>query len=151
MKVARMYTTAVLPTREHPTDAGIDLYVDCMREDLKVVIPPHSFGIVHTGITVEIEEGYVGLVWPKGSSNYLIGGGVVDSAYQGEILVKVFNILPNNLIFKHGDPVAQLLIQPVVVTPVEEVSYKEIHKVKSERGDTGGIVEQTKKPTYVQG
>ena len=42
-------------------------------------------------MTVEIPAGYVGLVKPKGRNDHLLGAGVVDAGYQGEILVKVVN------------------------------------------------------------
>lgn len=137
IRIARLRAGAILPTRSHPTDAGLDIYAA-----QAIVIPPHSFAIVPTGITVEIPSGYVGLLKPRGRSNHLLGAGVVDAGYQGEILVKVVNVTDQPLEFNRGDAVGQLVILPVVTPAVLEVDPSEIHAEKSSRGESGGIVAQ---------
>ena len=52
IKAARLQDNAILPTRKHPDDAGIDFYA--VEEK---VIPPHGTEVVGTGITVEIPQG----------------------------------------------------------------------------------------------
>lgn len=137
IRMARVRPGALLPTRKHPADAGLDLYAATTLS-----IPPHSASIVPTGITVEIPEGYVGLVKPKGRNDHLLGAGVVDAGYQGEILVKVVNPFARPLEITAGDAIAQLIILPVVTPAVEEVSPEEIHTHPSSRGATGGIITQ---------
>jgi len=137
IRIARLRPQALLPTRKHPADAGLDFYAVAAVE-----IPPHSFSIVPTGVTVEIPEGFVGLLKPKGRANHLLGAGVVDAGYQGEILVKVANVTDVPLRFEAGEAVGQLVIVPVLTPVVEEVSAEEIHVDKSTRGGAGGIVEQ---------
>jgi dUTP pyrophosphatase len=137
LRIARLRPDAILPTRKHAADAGLDLYAV-----EQVVLPPHSFGIVPTGITIDIPAGVVGLVKPKGRSNHLLGAGVVDAGYQGEILVKVANPLDQALTFQPGDAVGQLVLLPVLTPQVEEVNLDEVHREASTRGGTGGIVEQ---------
>ena len=140
LRIARLRPDAVLPTRKHPNDAGIDLYaVDADT------IPPHGFGILKTGVTIEIPGGYVGLLKPKGRHDHLLGAGVVDAGYQGEILIKVANPSPIPLEIPAGMAIAQLLILPVLTPAVEEVSPQEIHPQESARGNSGGIVSQAKK------
>lgn len=137
LHVARLRADARLPTRKHPEDAGLDFYA---AETTRIA--PFSFGIVPTGITVHIPAGLVGLLKPKGRSNHLIGAGVVDAGYQGEILIKVANPTAEELVFQPGDAVGQLLLIPVVTPPVEELSLEEIHRQRSPRSGSGGIVEQ---------
>jgi len=137
IRIARLQPEAVLPTRKHPADAGLDVYAVAAVE-----IPPHSFSIVPTGVTVEVPEGFVGLLKPKGRANHLLGAGVVDAGYQGEILVKVVNVTDVPLRFGAGEAVGQLVIVPVLTPAVEEVSAEEIHVHKSTRGGAGGIVDQ---------
>ena len=136
IKIAKLHETnqVVLPNRKHPTDAGIDLYAYG-----NYTIPRHGWRSVYTGVTIELPKGCVGLIWPKSSSLYLVGAGVIDQDYQGEIIVKLFNTTNIDHVVSHGDPVAQLLIQPVLTPEVVEVSNAQIHKVPTERGDTGGI------------
>ena len=137
LRVARVRPNATLPGRKHPEDAGIDLYA---AEETSV--PPHSFSIVPTGVTMDIPPGTVGLLKPKGRSNHLLGAGVVDAGYQGEILIKVANPTAEMLVFKPGDAVGQMLLIPVLMPQVTEVSAEEIHAQRTQRGGSGGIVEQ---------
>jgi dUTP pyrophosphatase len=88
---------------------------------------------------VEIAEGYFGLLKPKGKNDHLVGAGVVDAGYQGEILVKVINPYDRPLVFPGGAPIAQLLVLPIVTPQVEEVDPGRIHITASQRGGTGGI------------
>jgi dUTP pyrophosphatase len=137
IRIARLRPDAVLPTRKHPADAGLDVYAV-----EPVAIAPHSFAIVPTGVTVEIPDGYVGLLKPKGRSNHLLGAGVVDAGYQGEILVKVANPTDQTVVFGPGDAVGQLVILPLITPAVEEVEQAVIHTQKTTRGGAGGIVSQ---------
>jgi len=137
IKIAKIDPNAVLPTRKHHSDAGLDIYANS-----DFIIPPHSSSIITTGITIEIDEGFVGLLKPKGRNNHLLGAGVVDAGYQGEILVKVVNISENPMSIQSGDAIGQLLIVPIYTPSVMEVSLNEIHENDSSRRNTGGIVDQ---------
>ena len=132
IQVKRIDENAKIPTRKFPTDAGMDVYA--LNDEC---IFPHSFKIVKTGVTCEFPEGTVIFVWPKSRAEFLIGAGVIDSNYQGEILIKVFNVSNESLHIKKGQGIAQLVITPVLTPFIEEVD--EIHNDKTERGDTGGI------------
>ncbi len=141
IRIARLRPDAMLPTRKHPADAGLDVYaVDA------VTVAPRSFAIVPTGITIEIPDGYVGLLKPKGRNNHLLGAGVVDAGYQGEILVKVANLTDQPVVFEPGDAVGQLVILPVLTPAVEEVEQAVLHTQKTTRGGAGGIVSQHTAP-----
>jgi dUTP pyrophosphatase len=134
IKVARLYKDATIPTRKHSMDAGMDLY--CMKS---FQVLPHNITVVHTGIIIEIPKGFVGLIKPKGANMHLVGSGVVDAGYQGEILVKIANTKEHVLSYDKGYPIAQLLIIPIVTPEIVEVNLEDILEVKTERGDTGGI------------
>jgi dUTP pyrophosphatase len=137
IKIAKIDPNAFLPSRKHPADAGLDIYANC-----HIIIEPHSTSIVSTGITLEITSGFVGLLKPKGRNNHLLGAGVVDAGYQGEILVKVANISDHPLKIKPGDAIGQLLILPILTPEVLEVDPAQIHNENTSRGNTGGIVDQ---------
>jgi len=128
---------AIIPSRKNTTDAGIDLY--CNGD---YVISPNSFKIISTGIKVELPSGFLGLIKPKGNSNHLVGSGVIDESYQGEVLVKVFNVLSEQITFTHGTPFAQLVLIPTIYPIILEVKDGELFSSESNRGNSGGIVSQ---------
>jgi dUTP pyrophosphatase len=125
---------ACLPTRKHPEDAGLDVYAYG-----NTTVWPFSSKVLRTGITIEIPRGYVLQAWPKGKSEHLVGAGIIDAGYQGEILVKIFNPTWKPVRLGHGDALAQLVLIPVETPAPVEVGSNDIHKEQSARGATGGI------------
>ncbi len=134
LRFARLSDDAFLPARKHPTDAGVDL-----RASQSVEIPPFSAARVPTGLTFDIRPDFMLLAKPKSGSNFLLGAGVIDPGYQGEILIKVINYTPQPITIQRGDPVAQVVQVRIFTEALEEVNPAEIHAVKSERGADGGI------------
>jgi dUTP pyrophosphatase len=133
VKFKKLDPEAKAPTRKHPTDAGMDVY--SLEE---TVIPPHSHRVMKTGVTFDFPENTVVFAWPKSRNEHVVGAGVIDCSYQGEILIKVINPYNYALQISKHTGIAQLVITPVLYPVVEEAN--EIHEIKSERGDTGGIV-----------
>lgn len=122
------------PVRKHETDAGIDCYArDCqINWETGIVKYP-------LGFSMEIPDGYVGLVFPRSSvkdktlclANCV---GVVDSSYRGEV-VAVFRITDRSKreLYPIGDRVCQIIIMPypkVDINVVDELS-------STERGEGG--------------
>ena len=142
MKVVKLDNNATVPTRKHPTDAGLDFYSLHTR-----IIPPNGTAILQTGIAIDIPVGYFGLLKPKGGSDFSIGAGVVDAGYQGEILVKVINHHTFAVPIYSGEAIAQLVVVPILTPNVEQVSYEEFQHT-TDRGATGGIVTQLKTATF---
>jgi dUTP pyrophosphatase len=120
LKVKKLDLSARLPLRAHPGDAGVDLYA---LE--RTIVGPGQRTAVKTGISVEIPEGYVGLVWDKSGLAIKNGlktlGGVIDAGYRGEILIGMINLGTTEYIFEAGHKVAQLLIQKIELCDVKEV------------------------------
>jgi dUTP pyrophosphatase len=84
---------------------------------------------VHTGISIEIPEGYVGLIWDKSSISFNQGlkimGGVIDSSFRGEIVMSLFNTTDKEQMIKKDHKIAQMLIQKFEdcdIVEVEELS-----------------------------
>ena len=139
IKVYKKHKDATLPTRKHPEDAGLDLY--CL-EDISLL--SNSISVHRTGISLVIPPGFFGLIKPKGGSNHLVGAGVVDENYRGEILVKLVN--PNeysNLNFVKGSAIAQIIIVPVIYPTPLEIDYDPEKKLSTTRGSSGGIWDST--------
>jgi dUTP pyrophosphatase len=124
----------LLPTRKNPTDAGLDLY-----SNRNIFLRPHEPVIIPTGIKVELPENTFGLLKPKSRHSFLIGGGVVDEAFRGEILVRVIPFEAGYV--KVGDPIAQLIVLPVLYPRVEQVKSLS----ETPRGEDGGINRELEK------
>ncbi len=111
---------AVLPTRAHPDDAGLDLYA---LEDAELA--PGEGKVVRTGVAVAIPQGHAGLICDRSSlarRGLKTAGGVIDAGYRGELGVVLWNISGRKELLKRGERVAQLLIVPAATPAVREVS-----------------------------
>jgi dUTPase len=145
VRFALISETATPPSRNNITDAGIDLYLDLLKQGITTIdLYPNAVQIFHTGVKVCIPRGHVGWIANKGRADYLIGGGIIDQEYQGEILVKVINVTNDILTFNHRDPIAQLLIIPCITPKILITDSASLYENESDRGEGGGIVRQTK-------
>ncbi|MBP6060923.1 MAG: dUTP diphosphatase, partial [Candidatus Pacebacteria bacterium] len=110
LKVKKLNSEAKLPTHGHPGDAGMDFFT---IDD--VVFPPGQRTRVHTGLSVEIPEGFVGLMWDKSSVSFNMGlkvlSGVIDAGYRGELIMCLLNTSDKEVFIPKGHKVAQMLIQ----------------------------------------
>lgn len=84
IKAKKLTDTAVMPTRHHPTDAGLDLF-----GDEEVTIKYGETVVVQTNIAIEIPPGYVGDVRPRSgltlNTSLRVHYGTLDSGYRGSI------------------------------------------------------------------
>jgi dUTP pyrophosphatase len=122
LAVQRLRPDAVLPVRQHPGDAGLDL---CCVEPVR--LGPGERASVATGLAVAIPEGFAGLVTPRSGLAARHGvtlvntPGVVDAGYRGELRVLLLNTdREATFAAAAGERVAQLLIVPVALPLVAE-------------------------------
>ena len=115
IKFKRLSDNAVLPSKAHPTDAGLDLTCTSITSEVNEC---GQFVLVyHTGIAVEIPVGYVGLIFQRSSvykkSLTLTNAvAVIDSGYRGELILKFKNTSGDSIpaVYNIGDRIAQLVI-----------------------------------------
>lgn len=122
---------AIMPTRAHSEDAGIDLY---SRE--KQIVPARESAIFDTGVHIEIPCGYVGMVKSKSGLNVKNGlttEGVIDAGYTGSIVVKIYNNSGLDYTVNAGDKITQLVILPIITPELNLVE----EFAKTERGADG--------------
>lgn len=137
LKVKKLHKEAKLPTKGHPGDAGIDFYaID------EVVFPPHTQQRVHTGVSIEIPEGYVGLIWDKSSISFNQGlkvmGGVIDSCFRGELVMSLYNTTSKTQEIKKDHKIAQMIIQKFEDCDIFEVdTLSETIRGDGREGSTG--------------
>lgn len=135
LPVAKLQENAVLPSRAHEGDAGLDLYA-CEAAHIG---PGERWG-VGTGIAVEIPAGHAGLVLPRSGLarehgiSLVNAPGLIDSGYRGEIRVLLLNNDPAETFrIEPGDRIAQLVLAPIALA--EPVEASEL--ADSSRGDGG--------------
>jgi dUTP pyrophosphatase len=135
LPIARLTADAVLPSRAHEGDAGLDLYA-CEAAH----IGPGERWSIGTGIAVEIPAGHAGLVLPrsglakKHGVTLVNSPGLIDSGYRGEVRVLLLNTDPADTFrIVAGDRIAQLVIAPIALAePIEAPALAE-----SARGEGG--------------
>ena len=123
IKFKKLHENAVLPTRVHPTDAGLDL----TAVDKTVTTAYIEYD---TGVAVDIPSGHVGLLFPRSSvtkTGLILGNsvGVVDQNYTGPLKLRYKDVNRHLDSYNIGDRVGQLVIVPIVLgeaTFVDELS-----------------------------
>jgi dUTP pyrophosphatase len=118
--ILRVSPDAVLPTRAHPDDAGLDLY---SLED--VTLEAGQGTVARTGIALALPIGHVGMVADRSSlakRGVKTAGGIIDAGYRGEVHIVLRNLTHQAIQLKKGERIAQLLILPVATPAVQEVS-----------------------------
>ncbi len=136
LPIRRLDAAAVLPTRAHHDDAGLDLYG---LED--AVVPPGEGRVLRTGVAVAVAAGHVGLVCDRSSMakrGLKTAGGVIDAGYRGEVGVVVWNLSREPQSVKKGERVAQMLVVPIAVpAPIESSDLGETKRGAGGFGSTG--------------
>lgn len=134
VRVRKLSEHAVTPSYAKPGDAGLDLVaIDCYKN--------HDYGFIEygTGLSIEIPEGYVGLIFPRSSISktpHTLANsvGVIDSGYRGEIKLRMrYQDDKEDMEYGFGDKVGQLVIIPFPKIELEE--SQELSE--TERGNGG--------------
>ena len=110
---------AILPTRAHDTDAGIDIYSPVRR-----IVYQRSREVIDTGVHVQIPPGCVGMLKSKSGMmcwNGITSEGTIDEGYTGSIAVCLINTSDEPYIVNKGDKISQLVILPCLYESIEQV------------------------------
>lgn len=122
---------AIMPTRAHETDAGLDLY-----SPVSVTIEPRGAVSVDTGVHIELPINTVGMIKSKSGLNVKHGitsEGVIDVGYTGSMVVKLYNHSEKPYTINAGDKISQLVVMPIFTPTLEVVD----ELTETERGDGG--------------
>lgn len=138
LKIKRTHIDAVLPTRSHDDDAGLDLTAISVERS----IDERYVYLFDTGIAVRPPDGFFCEVVPRSSTSKMgislaNGTGIIDPSYTGSIKLAIrFHdssnepVLPSDLI---GKRLCQLLVKPLHLFEIEEV----LDLSNTTRGDNG--------------
>ena len=140
MKVKRVLENAIIPTYGTDFSAGADLYALVDNENNMMEIPSGETRFVHTGIAVEIPEGYVGLIYARSGLSCKCGlglansVGVIDSDYRNEIIVALHNYSKESRYITTSDRIAQFIIQPI-----QQIDFKVVDDLSDTVRGGGGF------------
>ncbi len=121
--IQKLHIDAVIPTYGTEYAAGADLYAVA---DGELVIGAGETVLVHTGLALEIPEGYVGLIYARSGLASKRGlapankVGVIDADYRGEVMVALHNHSDKEQTVARGERIAQLVIAPFLHADFEE-------------------------------
>lgn len=157
---AKVREGAIIPSKRDE-DAGYDIYscVEATEVDGKVIneiyCPVFKTTLVSTGIASAMPvTHYLNCKHERGSTgkhSLSVLAGVVDSGYRGEIFIAVTplhkdvlitsevletEVGENVILYPYSKAIAQATIDLVPQVKIEEISFEDLQKIDSERGDT---------------
>ena len=127
-----------LPAYATPGSAGLDLRA-CL--DAAVTLQPNAWQLIPTGIAIHLDNAkFAALILPRsglGHKHGIVLGnlvGLIDSDYQGQLMVSAWNRSPTAFTIEPMERIAQLVIVPVIQAQFNVVSE---FAAASERGAGG--------------
>lgn len=136
VNIKKLKEEAIIPTYGSAYAAGADLY-SC---DDETCINPHETKLIHTGIALEIPDGYVGLIYARSglaSKRHLAPAnkvGVIDADYRGEVMVALHNHSNEPQTIAKKERIAQLVIAPFL-----KADFVETDELTSTERGAGGF------------
>ncbi len=122
LKIKKLDERAIIPTYGTEYSAGADLY---NMGGETVSVAPGETVLIHTGLSIEIPEGYCGLIFARSGLATKRGlapankVGVVDSDYRGEWMVALHNHSDKTATVEGGERVAQMVVVPYLKAEFE--------------------------------
>lgn len=124
VNIKRIKPNATIPTYGSINAAGADLYA-CV--DSAVTVKASETVMIPTGISLELSEGYAGLIYARSGLASKKGlapankVGVIDSDYRGEVMVALHNHSKVDAEIEPNERIAQLVITPYIMGIFNEV------------------------------
>ena len=137
VRVKKLRSDAILPTYGTAFSAGADLYA-CL--DRPVTIAPQQTVLIPTGLSMELPEGFAGLIYARSGMAVkrglapANGVGVIDADYRGEILVALYNHGGTAQTVSPGERVAQM-----IVTPFLTAEFTQVEQLQDTDRGSGGF------------
>jgi dUTP pyrophosphatase len=123
---ARVGTEFPLPTYATEGSAGLDLRA-CLAAPL--ALAPGKAELIPTGLAIHLDDpALAAVILPRsglGHKHGIVLGnlvGLIDSDYQGQLMVSCWNRGSEPFVVKAGERIAQLIVVPVVQVELEVVT-----------------------------
>ena len=127
-----------LPSYATPGSAGLDLRA-CL--DAPLTLAPNAWQLISTGLSVYLQDpGFAAMLLPRsglGHKHGIVLGnlvGLIDSDYQGQLMVSAWNRSDVAFTIEPMERIAQMVIVPVVQATFQVITE---FAAPSERGEGG--------------
>jgi dUTP pyrophosphatase len=141
IKILDARVAAQLPSYATPGSAGLDLRA-CL--DAAVTLAPGQTTLIPTGLAIHIQDsGLAALILPRsglGHKHGIVLGnlvGLIDSDYQGQLMVSCWNRSQTPFVIEPLERIAQLVLVPVVQAAFRVVDDFDTSPEASQRGAGG--------------
>ena len=138
VKILDARIAAQMPNYATPGSAGLDLRA-CL--DAPLTLAPNAWQLVPTGMAIHLKDpGYAAMLLPRsglGHKHGIVLGnlvGLIDSDYQGQLMVSAWNRSDVSFTIEPMERIAQMVIVPVVQATFNVVNN---FAAPSERGEGG--------------
>jgi dUTP pyrophosphatase len=125
-----------LPQYQSIAAAGLDIAAFI---ESPIVLQPGQRQLIHTGLYLELPNGYEAQIRPrsglamKSGVTVLNSPGTIDPDYRGEIKVLLINLSDHPFTIESGDRIAQMII-----AKYEQVEFMEVEELsRTERASAG--------------
>ena len=138
LKILDERMRAELPRYATPGSAGLDLRA-CIDNDLNLA--PNESVLIPTGLAMHLrDENYAAMLLPRsglGHKHGIVLGnlvGLIDSDYQGPLMVSLWNRSNQPFVVKPMDRIAQM-----VIVPIAQVSFQVVDEFEQSQRGHGGF------------
>ncbi|GKX31751.1 deoxyuridine 5'-triphosphate nucleotidohydrolase [Vallitalea longa] len=129
--------TLPLPKYMSTDAAGMDLYA-CLEDD--VLLEKGKIKLIPAGIKIALPSGYEAQIRPRSGLALKHGislvntPGTIDADYRGEIKVIMINFGEEDFLIKHGERIAQM-----VINKIEQVDLEVTDTLEETTRGSGGF------------
>ena len=140
VKIKRLADVALLPSKGSDKAAAYDVYACILNETKEVIIAPHTTVKIGTGLSMTPPDGFFVGVYARSGLSSKEGlrpancVGVCDEDYTGEYIVALHNDSEETRIVKHGDRIAQLILQKRY-----DMDFVEVEELEATERGAGGF------------
>lgn len=140
VKIKRMrHGKASVPLPRYMTQGSAGLDLAAAVED-DVVLAPLERALIPAGFALALPAGFEAQIRPRSGLAFKQGvtvvnsPGTIDSDYRGEVQLAVINLGSEPVTIRHGDRVAQMVVQRV-----SRVRWDEVDELPGSARDAGGF------------
>lgn len=138
MKIKLLTETAKVPTKGAIGSAGYDIYSDNKN---KLIILPGTMMKIHTGIAVDVPEGYFAGIFARSGMAFKHSGrpincvGVIDHGYIEEVIVGLYNDSDRApIVIEPGERIAQMIL-----LPFKDIDFEVVDELTNDTDRNGGF------------